>query len=102
MPQFIHMCEFLCVIRPASGIQLPCFRPRSAADADSDRSLRYYKPMIRTAAKRRRLVISYTSITAAAGVHQPHLITARLCPLCRSIKRLTAADIAAEWMHRYQ
>ena len=92
MPYFMDMCEFLCV---SSGRPTVLFLATSAADTAADCPPQWYKPMIRTAAKREKLVISYTLVTAAAGVHQPRLVTARLCTPCRAIQRLTAAIIAA-------
>ena len=45
------------------------FSTTSAADTDALRPSRWYEPIIRMTASRRSLVSSYTTITAAAGVH---------------------------------
>ncbi len=58
--------------QPGQRYQTAMFSTTSAADTDAVHRPRWYEPTIRMAAGRGSLATSYTSITAAAGMHHPH------------------------------
>ena len=73
----------------------------SATDTPADCPPWWYKIILRLPVDIRQQGAVSMSITTAEGLQHHIIITGRLGTLCRSIRRLTAAAIAAEWIYTY-